>query len=76
MQSHPGRRDTGCAPKGEPKMMEMDQGTRNVLYNWATTLQLAADEDLKAAQARNELAQLQLEDYKFEQQRPKELRGR
>jgi hypothetical protein len=57
-------------------MMEMDQGTRNVLYNWATTLQLAADEDLKAAQARNELAQLQLEDYKFEQQRPKELRGR
>lgn len=45
-------------------LIEVDQGTLNIIYNTALTLQLAADEDLKAAQARNELAQLQLAEGK------------
>jgi hypothetical protein len=34
-------------------LVEVEQGTMNLIYNAALALQLAADEDLKAAPATN-----------------------
>jgi len=47
-------------------LIEVEQGTLNLIYNTALTLQQAADEELKASMARKELAELQLQNYKWE----------